>query len=96
MSFPQKPPGSRSNAPRKKAVVGAAMSRQHPAVVLRAQFNQVRALLAVALIAAGRLKGRGRVLATDDDAGTATRATTTSAPAGSTRHHDGAEGGARM
>ena len=42
-------------APRQESVMGEAIPRQHPAVVQRSQFNQLRALLAVALIAVAGL-----------------------------------------
>jgi hypothetical protein len=61
--------------------MGQAIPRQHPAVVLRSQFNMVRALLAVAMIAVVALTVTVVVLAADgDEAGgvVATPAQTTS------------------
>ena len=43
--------------------MGQAIPRQHPAVVLRSQFNMVRALLAVAMIAVVALTATVVVLA---------------------------------
>src|SRR5919106_4763321 len=50
--------------------MGQAIPRQHPAVVLRSHFNQLRALLAVALIALVGLTVAVVILATDDDVNT--------------------------
>jgi hypothetical protein len=47
--------------------MGQAIPRQHPAVVLRSQFNQLRALLAVALIAVAGLTVAVVILANDSD-----------------------------
>jgi hypothetical protein len=47
--------------------MGQAIPRQHPAVVLRSQFNMVRALLAVAMIAVVALTVTVVVLAGDGD-----------------------------
>jgi hypothetical protein len=47
--------------------MGEAIPRQHPAVVLRSQFNQLRALLAVALIAVAGLTVAVVILANDSD-----------------------------
>jgi hypothetical protein len=65
--------------------MGQAIPRQQPAVVLRSHFNQLRALLAVALIAMAGLTIAVVVLATDDDADTV------SGPAATTRHDGGSE-----
>ena len=77
--------------------MGEAIPRQHPAVVLRSSFNQLRALLAVALIAVAGLTVAVVILATDDDAGTVSGTTTLSAPGatGSTRYDGGPEEGTR-
>jgi hypothetical protein len=61
--------------------MGQAIPRQHPAVVLRSHFNQLRALLAVALVAVVGLTVAVVILATDDDAGTGSGSTTLSTPA---------------
>ena len=50
--------------------MGQAIPRQHPAVVLRSHFNQLRALLAVALVALVGLTVAVVILATDDDVNT--------------------------
>ena len=47
--------------------MGEAIARQHPAVVLRSQFNQLRALLAVALIAVTGLTAAVAILAPSDN-----------------------------
>jgi hypothetical protein len=47
--------------------MGEAIPRQHPAVVLRSHFNQLRALLAVALIAVAGLTVAVVILANDSD-----------------------------
>jgi hypothetical protein len=48
-------------------VMGKAVPAQHPAVVLRSHYRQLRALLAVALIAVVGLTVAVVVLATDSD-----------------------------
>jgi hypothetical protein len=50
--------------------MGQAVPRQHPAVVLRSQYRQLRALLAVAMIAVVGLTAAVVILATNDDAPT--------------------------
>jgi hypothetical protein len=52
---------------RQEAVMGQAIPRQHPGVVLRSQFNQLRALLAVAMVAVVGLTVAVVILATDTD-----------------------------
>jgi hypothetical protein len=47
--------------------MGQAIPRQHPAVVLRSHFNQLRALLVVALIAVAGLTAAVVILANDSD-----------------------------
>ena len=47
--------------------MGQAIPRQHPGVVLRSQFNQLRALLAVAMVAVVGLTVAVVILATDTD-----------------------------
>jgi hypothetical protein len=51
----------------KEAVMGKAISSQHPAVVLRSHYARVRNLLAVAMIAIVGLSAAVVVIATDDD-----------------------------
>jgi hypothetical protein len=78
--------------------MGQAIPRQHPAVVLRSHFNQLRALLAVALVAVVGLTVAVVILATDDDPGvSAGSATQVNAPSatGSTRYDGGPEEGTR-
>jgi hypothetical protein len=53
--------------PREEPVMGVAIPSQHPAVVLRSQFNKLRALLAVALIAVAGLTVAVVILANDSD-----------------------------
>jgi hypothetical protein len=50
----------------KEAVMGQAIPSQHPRVVLRSQFNQLRALLAVAVIAVIGLTVAVVILANDE------------------------------
>jgi hypothetical protein len=50
-----------------EALMGQAVPSQHPAVVLRSHFNQLRALLAVALIALIGLTVAVVILASDDN-----------------------------
>jgi hypothetical protein len=47
--------------------VGQAISTEHPAVVLRSRYQQLRALLAVALVAVVALAAAVVVLAVNDD-----------------------------
>jgi hypothetical protein len=78
--------------------MGQAIPRQHPAVVLRSHFNQLRALLAVAMVAVVGLTVAVVILATDDDRGISTgSATQVNAPSatGSTRYDGGPEEGTR-
>ena len=75
-----------------------AIPAQHPAVVLRSRFNQLRALLAVAMIAVGGLTAGVVILATDDSRETSARSATqvsTPSPVGSTRYDGGPEEGTR-
>jgi hypothetical protein len=78
--------------------MGQAIPRQHPAVVLRSHYNQLRALLAVAMIALVGLTAAVVILATEDEratsAGSATQASAPS-PTGSTRYDGGPEEGTR-
>jgi hypothetical protein len=90
--------GRRGGHPTQEAVMGKAIPAQHPAVVLRSHYRQLRALLAVAMIAVVGLTAAVVILATNDDrdtsAGTATQVSTPS-PAGSTRYDGGPEEGTR-
>jgi len=72
MTFPAKTIGqaAAATALRQEAVMGQAIPRQHPAVVLRSHFNQIRALLAVAMVALVGLTAAVVILATDDDVST--------------------------
>jgi hypothetical protein len=67
--------------PHKEALMSQAISTHHPAVVLRSRYQQLRALLAVAMIAVVGLTAAVVVLAIDDG-GTAApaQAVRTSAP----------------
>jgi hypothetical protein len=53
-----------------EAVMGQAIPRQHPAVVLRSQYRQLRALLAIALAVVAGLGLTVVILATDDESAT--------------------------
>jgi hypothetical protein len=74
--------------------MGQAIPRQHPAVVLRSHFNQLRALLAVAMVAIVGLSVAVVILANDDEVST-TSSTSTAAPVGTTRADGGPEEGTR-
>jgi hypothetical protein len=50
-----------------EAVMDQAIPRQHPAVVLRSQFQRLRALLAIALVLVAGLCVAVVILATDDE-----------------------------
>jgi hypothetical protein len=60
--------------PHKEAVMSQAISTQHPAVVLRSRYQQLRALLAVAMIAVVGLTAAVVILAVQDDGNTIVRA----------------------
>jgi hypothetical protein len=80
------------------AVMGKAIPAQHPAVVLRSHYRQLRALLATAMIAVVGLTAAVVILATNDDRDTsASSATQASAPGptGSTRYDGGPDEGSR-
>jgi len=71
---------------------------QHPAVVLRAHYRQLRALLAIAMIAVVGLTAAVVILATNDDRDTGVGAATqVTAPTstGSARYDGGPEEGSR-
>ncbi len=78
--------------------MGKAIPTQHPAVVLRSHYVQLRALLATAMIAVLGLTAAVVILATDDDratsAGSVTQVTAPSA-AGSSRYDGGPDEGTR-
>jgi hypothetical protein len=78
--------------------MGKAIPTQHPAVVLRSHYRQLRALLATAMIAVVGLTAAVVILATNDDGARSTSsAVAPSAPAqvGSTRYDGGPEEGTR-
>src|SRR5215207_11760233 len=88
----------RRGRPTQEAVMGKAIPAQHPAVVLRSHYKQLRALLAIAMIAVVGLTAAVVMLATNDDRDTgAGSATQLSAPGptGSTRYDGGPEEGSR-
>ena len=60
--------------PHKEAVMSQAISTQHPAVVLRSRYQQLRALLAVAMIAVVGLTAAVVILAIQNDGNTIVRA----------------------
>jgi hypothetical protein len=78
--------------------MGQAIPRQHPAVVLRSHYTQLRALLAVAMIAIVGLTAAVVILATDDDAQSTSASSavpvSTPGPVGS-RYDGGPEEGSR-
>src|SRR5829696_6529905 len=85
-------------APRLEAVMGKAIPAQHPAVVLRSHYKQLRALLAIAMIAVVGLTAAVVILATNDERDlSASSATQRSAPGptGSIRYDGGPEEGSR-
>jgi len=78
--------------------MGKTIPAQHPAVVLRSHYRQLRALLATAMIAVVGLTAAVVILATNDDRDTsASSATQVSAlgPTGSTRYDGGPDEGSR-
>jgi hypothetical protein len=91
--------GHAAEAPATQEVVmGKAIPAQHPAVVLRSHYKQLRALLATAMIAVVGLTAAVVILATKDDRDTsAGSATQVSAPGptGSTRYDGGPDEGSR-
>ena len=66
--------------------MGVAIPSQHPPVVLRSQFNKLRALLAVALIAVAGLTVAVVILANDSDPVSSTNST--AKPLGSINYGD--------
>src|SRR5215211_1416436 len=88
----------RGGRPTQEAVMGNAIPAQHPAVVLRSHYKQLRALLAIAMIAVVGLTAVVVILATNDERDTsAGSATQLSAPGptGNTRYDGGPEEGSR-
>src|SRR5919109_4438897 len=87
MSFPAHTTRAdrRGGAPRQEAVMGQAIPRQNPAVVLRSHFNQLRALLATALVAVAGLTFAVVILADDSDQVSTTSSAVTAESAGSAR-----------
>jgi hypothetical protein len=80
--------------PQKEAVMGQAISTQHPAVVLRSRYRHLRALLAVAMIAVVGLTVAVVILAIDNDSGTRVGSATqvsTPSPAAAIRTDGGPE-----
>jgi hypothetical protein len=77
--------------------MGKAIPAQHPAVVLCSHYTQLRALLAIAMIAVVGLTAAVAILATNDDRDTsASSATQVSAPGpAETRYDGGPEEGSR-
>jgi hypothetical protein len=73
--------------PEKEADVGQAISTEHPAVVLRSRYQQLRALLAVAMIAVVGLAAAVVILAVNDDSDV-TLATPVPVSAPSSTGHD--------
>jgi hypothetical protein len=69
--------------------MGQAISTQPPAVVLRAHYRQLRALLTVAIIAVVGLTAAVVILATDDHADTGTGPVSLRAPVQSGNRYDG-------
>lgn len=57
--------------------MGKAIPSQHPAVVLRSHFNQLRAMLAIAMVAVVGLTVAVVALAINDDSSTSPAATVT-------------------
>ena len=77
--------------PHKETVMSQAISTQHPAVVLRSRYQQLRALLAVAMIAVVGLTAAVVILAIqNDDGNTIVRAASpANAPSASAIRSDG-------
>jgi hypothetical protein len=83
-------PAAEAAALRQEAVMGQAIPRQHPAVVLRSHFNLLRGLLAVAMIALVGLTVAVVILATNDREPTdASSATAVTAPPQAGIRYDG-------
>jgi hypothetical protein len=69
MAFPHTTsgPAAQVGLTAQEAVMGKAIPTQHPAVVLRSQFNVVQALLALAMIAVIGLSAAVVIVANDDE-----------------------------
>jgi hypothetical protein len=79
----------------KEAVMGRAIPRQHPAVVLRSHFNFVRGLLAVAMIAVVGLTIAVVIVASDDPEIANTGSSELAPAPDGTRYDGGPEEGTR-
>lgn len=77
--------------PHKEAVMSQAISTQHPAVVLRSRYQQLRALLAVAMIAVVGLTAAVVILAIQNDGNTIVRAASPAAAPSAIRSDGGPE-----
>jgi hypothetical protein len=78
--------------------MGRAVPQQHPAVVLRSHYQQVRALLAIAMIAVVGLTAAVVILAGDDDLSpvvSSAAPATAPSPTGTIRYDGGPEEGTR-
>ena len=74
--------------------MGQAIPRQHPAVVLRSHFNQLRALLAITMVAVLGLTAAVVILATnEDESASPATVVSTPAPTGDIRYDGGPEEG---
>jgi hypothetical protein len=65
-------PANRGGRISQEAVMGQAIPRQHPAVVLRSHYRQLKTLLAIMLVAIVGLGLAVAILATDDESSTGT------------------------
>lgn len=70
-----------------------AISAQHPAVVLRSHYNNLRNLLAVAMVGLVGLSGAVVILANDQDDLTAKSSAESANPVGSPRYFEGVQAG---
>jgi hypothetical protein len=78
--------------------MGRAVPQQHPAVVLRSHYQQVRALLAIAMIAVVGLTAAVVIQANDDDTApvvSSVAPATAPSPTGTIRYDGGPEEGTR-
>ena len=78
--------------------MGNVIPAQHPAVVLRSHYRQLRRLLAIAMIAVVGLTAAVVILATNEDRDTGASSATqviAPTPTGSTRYDGGPEEGSR-
>jgi hypothetical protein len=67
-------PAIRGGHFKQEAVMGQAIPRQHPAVVLRSSYRQLKLLLAITMIAVVGLSLAVAILATNDESSTGTTA----------------------